>query len=78
MFGRDSMRAQLGYVTAKIEELDKYVREHMIKEEDKFGVINQTILLQRRYLIGVTCLMVMDSSGLPINRVLETLLQLIF
>ena len=74
---RDTMNSQMGYITAKVEELDKFIRNHMVEEESKISSINKTIALQRRYLIGLTLLIFLDSSGYPVHELIKILLKAI-
>lgn len=74
---RDTMSSQMGYMTAKVEELDRFVREHMREEESRFAAINRTIALQRRYLVGLTVLIISESAGFPIRDLLALILKVI-
>lgn len=74
---RDTMNSQMGYITAKVEELDKFIRHHMIEEETRISSINQTITMQRRYLIGLTLLVFLDSSGYPVHELMKIFLKAI-
>ena len=74
---RDTMNSQMGYVTAKVEALDQFIRDHMKTEEDKFSSINQTIVKQQRYLWAMTLLVLLDSAGMPLDKLMTLVLKLI-
>lgn len=74
---RDTMNAQMGYMTGKMEALDAFIRDHMDKEEAKIAAINKTIGLQRRYLVGLTFLTLLSQSGMPLDKIVAFLLKLV-
>lgn len=81
---RDTMNAQMGYMTGKMEALDVFIRDHMDKEEakitainERFRDVNKTISLQRRYLVGLTFLTLLSQSGMPLDKIVAFLLKLI-
>lgn len=67
---RSSMKAQIGYLTAKVEDLDEFIKDHMDREELKFSSIH-------KWMIGLTGAMVLQSAGLTLEQLFSLLVEIV-
>ena len=81
---RESLQAQVGYLTAQLDnmkeqmrELSAFVKEHMNKEEVKFATIDQRFEKGYRWMIVLSFIIVSDSAGLPLEKLLKFVFQFV-
>jgi hypothetical protein len=67
----------IGYMLAKMEDLDNYIRNHMQEEEKKFDAIGKSIKRIQLAIVIITISIFLLASGVPIDGILLKLLALL-
>lgn len=74
---RTSMQAQIGYLTSQVENLDRFVRDHMNREEKKFASVHTDISANKRWMMGLTVLVLADSAGVDLHSLFSMALRIL-
>lgn len=67
----------IGYMLAKFENLDTYIRDHMRQEEGKFEDIFKSIKRIQFAVIVLTFIVILMASGVPIEGFVLKLIGLL-
>ena len=68
------MNRDIGYLIAKFESLDSYIRDHMRTEENKFDGLYKSIKRIQLALTLLTVIVVLMASGIPVDGFILKLL----
>jgi hypothetical protein len=64
----------MGYLIAKMESLDAFIREHMSNEEDRFAKIDKSIKRLSGGMLVISLILVLDAFGIPTKMLILKLL----
>ena len=68
----------IGYMVAKLEGLDSYIRDHMRQEEAKFESIFKSIKRIQLAIMVIAMLVILMAAGVPIDGFMLKIIALIF